>query len=539
MTRRLLTLSLAFALLAAPAPHLAAKEKGSRVDPTELKIRRMAEALSARDRADYPAALAILAELHTANPGDLQISSIIAQVRELQSRPAQSKPATPLLPDPREPAVADSSADRLGNPPPTELSGSRAAVSEGATASSRLDTAPQASSEPAPLPATRPAELSAPLLPNGTTDVTTLVQLETARQSALLDETRRQLRYVQRLSDEGRHTEALRQLAPVGYGLPTNTRTLPLLQEIAATRVDLEHRQRVAGFNPGVEPPRLSLRKDDLVATAKSSDPLSKRQVTMELHLLELSGALIDDFWTAWRLFSQGEALRAPLRLRPLPIGRATSFYRPGLTPTRRQQDLLRAFRQAAPRVFSSTPLSSKDRSLGFVAFLDAGAIVKVLSSMDGCHVLGSPTWSSYPEQGTELSLTPQPGLETFGSSAPVWQVRLSSRLADEGRSIVLKLRPRLTRYAGFVPTGGSAPGSGEMTLTSVNSTHEFDAQIQAPIDATLVMTGLEWQQAPFKAPPAGSPLHVPLFGEVWRARELLGERAELLVLLTTHLAKE
>lgn len=538
MTRRLLTLSLAFALLAAPASHLAAKEKGSRVDPTELKIRRMAEALAARDRADYPAALAILAELHAANPADLQISSIIAQIRELQARPAKPQPPTAPLPDPRESASPGAEAVHQGDSSSVG-SADAADTPSGSASSSRSAVAPHLSVEPAPLPATRPAELTAPSLPNGSTDVVSLVQLETARQSALLDDARRQLRYVQSLSDEGRHTEALRQLAPVGFGLPTNTRTLPLLQEIAATRVDLEHRQRVAGFNPGVEPPRLSLRKDDLAATAKSSDPLSKRQVTMELHMLELSGALIDDFWTAWRLFSQSEELRAPLRLHPLPIGRATSFYRPGLTPTRRQQELLKAFRQAAPRVFSSTPLSSKDRSLGFVAFLDAGAIVKVLSSMDGCHVLGSPTWSSYPEQGTELSLTPQPGLETFGSSAPVWQVRLSSRLADEGRSIVLKLRPRLTRYAGFVPTGGSAPGSGEMTLTSVNSTHEFDAQIQAPIDATLVMTGLEWQQAPFKAPPAGSPLHVPLFGEVWRARELLGERAELLVLLTTHLTNE
>jgi hypothetical protein len=367
-----------------------------------------------------------------------------------------------------------------------------------------------------------------------------LVKEETDRQTYHIEKARRELWYVRRLGDEGRHSEALRQLATIGQDLPTNPRTLPIQQEIAATRVDLEHRLRVASLNPGAEPPRLSLVKDDISTVAKSTDPLSKKALTIELHMLELSGDLIDDFWIAWRLFSEAEADRSPTRIHQSILGRTHSLFRPGNTPSRRQQQLLLAFRLATPRIFSSTPLPAKDRSLGFVAFLDAGAIVRTLSIMKGCQVLGSPRWESYAGQGAQLTLTPEQhnGTEDPSLAPQVgWQIRVAPQLSDAGRQVQLDLQPKITRYAGFVPSAADTTASSRATLSSVYSTHELRTRVQAPVGATLVLTGLEWQQSPSKAPAPGSLVHLPVFGDVLRAREFIQERSELLVLITTQLA--
>lgn len=518
MKKSIISLSALSLLLAFPPSAFSKQSEAPAVPTVELKLRLLSEALISRDQGDYGKAKEQLEALLRLVGQDPQVLNLLKQVQLLALQPKQPRPPEPkpvILPDPYiEAAPALSTQGSLQTRDSTARTNGVAALA-----------AEETFLGPPP-----------PELPLTAANLDDLVQAETNRQTYYLEKARRDLWYVRRLADEGRHSEALQALASVAVELPSNPRTLPLLQEVSATKVDIEHRLRVAALSPGSEPPHLTLIKDDLSSVVKSTDPLSKRPLVIELHMLELSGDLIDDFWTAWRFFSETSLSRGPARIHQSILGRTNSLYKPGHNPTKRQHELLTAFRLAAPRIFNSTPLPEKDRSLGFVAFFDAGSIVRVLSSMKGCYVLGSPSWDTYPGQGAHLSLSPdkteRPTVEAQKGNIG-WQIGILPQLAEGGRSVLLDLHPKLTRYAGFVPSSsGSSKGNASM-LSPVYSTSELNTQLLSPLGATVILTGLEWQQTPTKAPPPGSLAHLPLIGDYLRANELMGERTELLIFVT------
>jgi len=506
---------LALAAALAPSAH-GRKEKEP--DQVDTKIRLMGEALLARDAGDFAVARQRLERLLALFPQDQQIQRLLqsivnqaAEAEAVRQRQAQKAAEAPTSVPAQPEAVPETGAE------------------SGQPAQPATETAPRAQ-EPSPVE-NYTSSLSGPA------DVETLVRLETQRQQQAMEEAGRRLNHAQQLANEGRHEEALRELQNLDARLPVNPMTLALHQRHDSLRIDLEHRVTVAALSPGIEPPRLSLSQESAADKAP--------QLDVELELVELPVELVDDLWTAWVFFSEDSLSRGAERLVFDRQGRP-AYNRPlSRIPTQRQQLLISAFREAHARPSSGAPFQIREGVAGMIAALDPRPIMLALSRMEGSRVLGSPRFKAAAGQKTNLTFTPE--VEARGSlmegpsripeTRMGWQIQVTPELLQQGTAVAFHLKPRVNRYEGFVVSSDNPPSveNAGLAAKSVYSTHELQARVEVPLESTLMLAGLTWDEgAPHRLKP-GVLRQLPLVGHYVRLRETAGRQTELLVFVSAR----
>jgi len=507
---------LALAAVLAPSAH---GKKEKEPDQVDRKIRLMGEALLARDAGDFALARQRLEQLLSLFPQDQQIQRLL-QAITTQAAEAEAARQRQAL------KAAEAAANVPAQPESSPEAAAESSVSAQATTVPAATHAPEAS-----LVDNYTSSLSGPA------DVETLVRLETQRQQQAMEEAGKRLNHAQQLANEGRHEEALRELQDLDVRLPVNPMTLALHQRHDSLRIDLEHRVTVAALSPGIEPPRLSLTQESAADKAP--------QLEVELELVELPVELVDDLWTAWVFFSEDTLSRGTERLVFDRQGRP-AYNRPlSRIPTQRQQLLISAFREAHARPSSGAPFQIREGVAGMIAALDPRPIMLALSRMEGSRVLGSPRFKAAAGQKTNLTFTPE--VEARGSlmegpsripeTRMGWQIQVTPQLLQQGTAVAFDLKPRVNRYEGFVVSSDNPPSveNAGLAAKSVYSTHELQARVEVPLESTLMLAGLTWDEgAPHRLKP-GVLRQLPFVGHYVRLRETAGRQTELLVFVSAR----
>jgi type II secretory pathway component GspD/PulD (secretin) len=175
------------------------------------------------------------------------------------------------------------------------------------------------------------------------------------------------------------------------------------------------------------------------------------------------------------------------------------------------------------------------------VAELDSEPIIKALSGLEGCRVLGSPRFAASSRQKTVLGFTPEvearanlmEGPRRVEETRIGWQVEVRPELRNNDHSVSFEISPRVNRYEGFVvsPDGFSLPVEGTAGPSqSVHSSHELRTQVEVPLGATLMLAGLTWDEGAPHRLKTGVIRQLPFVGHYVQLKETAGRQTELLV---------
>ncbi len=522
-----LAASLGLGLLASAG--VLARER--KTDSTDSKIRLLSQALEARDSGDYAAAKAKLVELNRLVPNDPQILRMLGDVERRENEALHPAPPPPPPPPIMDAGLPAAPAPRSSSPVPaaTDL-----------LAGPSLPLVPDYSvSDSAPVATVRRWRASP-------ADATQLAADETARLKDEMDRVTQRLSHARDLVAEDRHHEALKELRQIENALPSNPMTEPLLRQIRALMVDVEHRLRVAAISLKDTPPVLSIRYGgDHVAGSAPPAAVFTPSVDVELELLELPNSAVDDLWAAWASLSRESQGRRRTTVLLDRNGRP-EYQRPGralLSPS--QLAVYRAIaagRTDADAAFA--PLS--DGVVGFSARFDPDMLVRTLASLHGCRLLASPRLPVEAGSPTILTLKTQPEQSDNGadpkqdSLLPSWKITLSPTAGKDARVTGLVFDLHASSYQGYISQGprgfdpavdSSAPTPESGAETIMGSTKSAGA-VKLLMGETLVLVGqpqVDWPGGVIDESPLD---RIPWFGRWHRAIRSYNHEHEMLLIV-------
>lgn len=494
---------LAWALAGASA--IAGSSK--KLDPTEQKIRLMAEALQAQDAGDFDRAESRLSALLEISPNDPQLRRMLQGVRDRRDQKAKAPPpvAAPVSAVPSQPELAQ--------PQPSEKTEVVPSPSPGVSQTSGAETQN-------PQPTVGPPS-----------DPEALLAWEFARQQELQAQSRARLTHGLSLAREERFKEALDDLREADLLLPRNSLMQPLRAEIEAARNDVEHRQRVAGFSQG--PARYKLSVSELRDPSAGVRTDGEASYSLDIQVLEMPPDVFADFLVAWAEICREERERSWNSGVVVDHRGRVMFHRPNEPlSTLRQMELFWALKAAELRPASQIQSRSPEGLVGVSGSFATDKVVKALADLEGCRLLGAPRVVAKDGYQTLLSLSeeaavPAPALqrEALGS-APLTGVEL--RVKPMGKpgagSLSLWVSPSVVQYEGRVVSGEAAP---------VYSRHETSATIVVSPGVTALLGGLEREEGRAIAGRETVAQRLPFVGEIIKDRSAAERQREIVVLIS------
>lgn len=502
--KRRAALSLAFALAGACVFASAPKKP----DSTEQKIRLMAEVLQAQDAGDYDRAEEKLGALLQISPNDPQLRRMLQSVREKR----ELKARTPVVPPPAPEPVAVPAPE------------APVAPTEG-PASFEQRPRPVPEQVPAPAPAAMSPRSSAPSDPDA------LLAWELTRQQELLAQAKAKLAHGLSLAKEERFKEALDDFREAELLLPRNTLTQALRAQLEASRNDVEHRQRVAGFTLGATSYRLSTTRLPLDPSQSGSPSGTPR--TLDIQVLELPPDVFADLLVAWAEICREERERSWNSGVLIDHRGRVMFHRKNEPlSTIRQMELFWALQDAALKPASQIQSRSPEGLVGVSGRFDSEHIVRALLSLDGCRLLGAPRVELDEAGMTVLTLSEETAApvsslqrDALGAAPQTGvELRLRSLKPTSGGGASFWISPAVVQYEGRVISGEASP---------VYSRHETGTTLSLNQGGTAILGGLEREEGRAIAGRETVAQRLPFVGEIIKDRSAAERQREIVIFAT------